>query len=47
MIRSMLNGNNLPIWAEAVKTAWYVLNRVLLRSLTNETPYELWHDTEH
>ena len=31
-------------WAEAVNTACYVLNRVLIRPHLNKTPYELWKD---
>ncbi|KAH9705357.1 Integrase catalytic domain-containing protein [Citrus sinensis] len=44
MARAMLNENSLPkyLWAEAVNTACYVLNRVLIRSNLNKTPYELW-----
>ena len=42
----MLNENALPkcSWAEAVNTACYVLNRVLIRPYLNKTPYELWKD---
>ncbi|KAH9658635.1 Integrase catalytic domain-containing protein [Citrus sinensis] len=44
MARTMLNENALPkyFWAEAVNTACYVLNRVLIRPHLNKTPYELW-----
>ena len=44
MARTMLNENSLPkyFWAEAVNTACYVLNRVLIRPNLNKTPYELW-----
>ncbi|KAH9792991.1 Integrase catalytic domain-containing protein [Citrus sinensis] len=44
--RTMLNENSLPkyFWAEAVNTACYVLNRVLIRPNLNKTPYELWKD---
>lgn len=47
MTRSMLNGNNLPIWAGAVKTACYFMNRVLPRSLSNENPLRIlaWYLT--
>ena len=40
----MLCENNLPkyFWAEAVNTACYILNRVLLRPILNKTPFELW-----
>ncbi|KAH9671985.1 Integrase catalytic domain-containing protein [Citrus sinensis] len=46
MARTMLNKNALPkyFWAEAVNTACYVLNRVLIRPNLNKTPYELWKD---
>ncbi|KAH9770099.1 Integrase catalytic domain-containing protein [Citrus sinensis] len=46
MARTMLNENALPkyFWAEAVNTACYVLNRVLIRPHLNKTPYELWKD---
>ncbi|GJZ01498.1 putative ribonuclease H-like domain-containing protein [Tanacetum coccineum] len=41
--RTMLADSFLPIvfWAEAVNTACYVLNRVLLTKPHNKTPYEL------
>ncbi|KAH9778649.1 hypothetical protein KPL71_007414 [Citrus sinensis] len=44
MARTMLNENSLPnyFWVEAVNTACYVLNRVLIRPNLNKTPYELW-----
>ncbi|KAH9704888.1 Integrase catalytic domain-containing protein [Citrus sinensis] len=44
MATTMLNENSLPkyFWAEAVNTACYVLNRVLIRPNLNKTPYELW-----
>ncbi|KAH9779804.1 Integrase catalytic domain-containing protein [Citrus sinensis] len=46
MARTMLNENSLPkyFWTEAVNTACYVLNRVLIRPNLNKTPYELWKD---
>ncbi|KAH9649201.1 Integrase catalytic domain-containing protein [Citrus sinensis] len=49
MARTMLNENALPkyFWAEAVNTACYVLNRVLIRPYLNKTPYELWKDRKH
>ena len=42
----MWNENTLSkyFWAEAVNTACYVLNRVLIRPHLNKTPYELWKD---
>ncbi|GJQ94131.1 putative ribonuclease H-like domain-containing protein [Tanacetum coccineum] len=41
--RTMLVDSNLPttFWAEAVNTACYVLNRVLVIKPHNKTPYEL------
>ncbi|GJR43380.1 ribonuclease H-like domain-containing protein [Tanacetum coccineum] len=41
--RTMLADSLLPIpfWAKAVKTACYVLNRVLVTKPQNKTPYEL------
>ncbi|GJV69480.1 putative ribonuclease H-like domain-containing protein [Tanacetum coccineum] len=41
--RTMLADSFLPntFWAEAVSTACYVLNRVLVTKLQNKTPYEL------
>ncbi|GKV40372.1 hypothetical protein SLEP1_g48027 [Rubroshorea leprosula] len=44
MGRTMLCENQLPkyFWAEAINTACYILNRVLIRSNLNKTPYELW-----
>nr|GEV64731.1 hypothetical protein [Tanacetum cinerariifolium] len=43
--RTMLAGSLLPIpfWAEAVNTACYVQNRVLVTKPHNKTPYELLH----
>ena len=43
MIRTMLCENRLPkyFWAEAVNTACYVTNRVLIRPILKKTPYEL------
>nr|GEY37107.1 putative ribonuclease H-like domain-containing protein [Tanacetum cinerariifolium] len=43
--RTMLADSLLPIpfWAEAVNTACYVYNRVLVTKLHNKTPYELLH----
>nr|GEU41171.1 hypothetical protein [Tanacetum cinerariifolium] len=43
--RTMLADSLLPIpfWAEAVNTACYVRNRVLVTKPYNETPYELLH----
>nr|GEW98468.1 ribonuclease H-like domain-containing protein [Tanacetum cinerariifolium] len=43
--RTMLADSLLPIpfWAEAVNTAYYVQNRVLVTKPQNKTPYELLH----
>ncbi|GJU81368.1 retrovirus-related pol polyprotein from transposon TNT 1-94 [Tanacetum coccineum] len=43
--RTMLIDSKLPttFWAEAVNTACYVLNRVLVIKPHNKTPYELIH----
>lgn len=40
----MLNESNLPkyFWADAVNTACYVTNRVLIRQKIKKTPYELY-----
>jgi len=40
----MLNENSLPkyFWTDAVNTACYVLNRVLIRPILKKTPYELF-----
>ena len=44
MARTLLCQNSLHkyFWAEAVNTACYVQNRVLIRPIINKTPYELW-----
>ncbi|GJT78157.1 ribonuclease H-like domain-containing protein [Tanacetum coccineum] len=44
-VRTMLAGSKLPttFWAEAVDTACYVQNRVLVVKPHNKTPYELFH----
>ena len=46
MARTMLNEHSLPkyFWAEAVNTACYILNSVLIRPLLTKTPYELWNN---
>ncbi|GJS95429.1 putative ribonuclease H-like domain-containing protein [Tanacetum coccineum] len=45
--RTMLTDSLLPttFWAEAVSTACYVQNRVLVTKPHNKTPYELLHGT--
>ena len=42
--RSMLQSKKLPnkLWAEAVNTAAYVLNRTGPTKIADKTPYELW-----
>ncbi|CAN0917421.1 Retrovirus-related Pol polyprotein from transposon TNT 1-94 [Linum grandiflorum] len=42
--RTMLNDFGLAtrFWGEAVNTACYIINRALIRSKINKTPYELW-----
>ena len=44
LARTMLNETNLPkyFWADAVNTASYVMNRVLIRPILKKTPYELY-----
>ena len=44
MARVMLHAKNLPksFWAEAVKAACHIINRVYLRPNTDKTAYELW-----
>ena len=46
MARTMLYENDLPkyFWAEAVNTAYYVTNRVMVRPILKKTPYELYKD---
>ena len=43
MARTMLIASSLPrnFWAEAVNTACYIINRVMIRAILNKTPYEL------
>ncbi|XP_074377233.1 uncharacterized protein LOC141718750 [Apium graveolens] len=44
MTRSSLKEMKLPpkLWAEGVRNAIYIFNRLLTRALTNQTPYEVW-----
>jgi len=44
LARTMLNEYNVPkyFWADAVSTACYVLNRMLIRPILKITPYELF-----
>ena len=45
MTRSMLNESNVSefLWAEAVSTACYIINRVYLRPLTSKIAYEIFN----
>nr|GEY85693.1 retrovirus-related Pol polyprotein from transposon TNT 1-94 [Tanacetum cinerariifolium] len=47
--RTMLADAKLPVtfWAEAVNTACYVQNRVLVNKSQNKTPYELFNGRTH
>ena len=42
----MLCESNLPkyFWAETINTAYYILNRTLIRPIHKKTSYELWND---
>ena len=44
MARTMLNESKLSnvLWPQVVHTAVHILNRSLLRSNSNKTPYQLW-----
>lgn len=44
MARSMLEGKNMPkkLWAEAVRTSVYRLNRSPTKAVQNKTLYEAW-----
>ena len=44
MARVLLNSKKLSkrLWAEAISTACYIINRVFLRPNTSKTPYEIW-----
>ena len=47
--RSMIHSNpNLPsfLWAEAMNTAVYVINRTGGSRIGNKTPHELWYGNE-
>lgn len=41
----MLEAKSLPrfLWAEAVNTAVFLLNRTATSQVPNATPYEIWH----
>jgi len=44
MARTILNSFVLPkyFWAEAVNTACYILNHIIIRPILKKTPYELF-----
>ena len=44
MERTMLNESRLSnmFWPQAVHTAIYILNRILLRNNNDKTPYHVW-----
>ena len=44
MARTMLNESKLndKFWGQAVHTTVYIMNKGLLRSKNDKTPYELW-----
>lgn len=44
----MLNSKGLSfrLWAKAMNTAYYMVNRVYLRPSTKVTPYEIWKGTK-
>ena len=48
MARSMLQHKNLPknLWAEAISTTVYILNRSPTKAVLNMTPYEAWFNTK-
>ena len=41
----MIHGYTIPpkLWAEALSTACYIINRVYVRKGTTKTPYEMWN----
>lgn len=42
--RSMIKDQNKNLWAEAINTATYVINRTGKISVDNKSPYELWYN---
>ncbi|GAV61480.1 hypothetical protein CFOL_v3_05007, partial [Cephalotus follicularis] len=46
MGRTMFCENKLPkyLWAEVVNTSYYIINRVMIRSILKKTPYELFNE---
>ncbi|CAN0920234.1 Retrovirus-related Pol polyprotein from transposon TNT 1-94 [Linum grandiflorum] len=45
MARSMMTAKKLPnqLWAEAVNTTIYILNRSPTKAVQNKTPFQAWH----
>jgi hypothetical protein len=43
MARTMLDEHRTPrcFWADTISTAWYISNRIFLRSILHLTPFEL------
>jgi len=43
LARTILNDSSLPkcLWADVMSTAFYVMNRVLIKPILKKTPYEL------
>ena len=46
MARTLICKNDLPksLWAKAINTVNYVLNKCLIRFILKKTPYELFKD---
>jgi hypothetical protein len=44
-VRTMMAQANMPnsFWAEAMKTATYLRNRLPTTALNDDIPYERWH----
>ena len=44
MARTILleSGLSKGFWAEAINSVYYIQNRVFLRPITKNTPYDLW-----
>lgn len=45
--RSMIKNWNKNLWAEAVNTAVFVINRTGPSNTPNKTPFELWHKRQY
>lgn len=45
MARCMLHEKNLPkkFWAEAANTTVFLQNRLLMKAVKNQTPFEVWY----